>query len=98
MVDQNIDLVVSDLTADAQRWDDIAGQFTSAVSTIETLALQDFVMDGLTYALGATSSYNSTHAQILELLRGGATETARIAQALRDTATNMTAADSVAGR
>ena len=97
MADQNVDIVIRDLGTDATRWDLASSEFAKANAIIQNLTMAEFVMDGLTFSQGGTRSYNATHEQIQTLLSAGVTETARIAQALRNTATNMTNAEQAAG-
>lgn len=97
MSNQDIDLVVTDLRLDGTRWDTSSTAFADAMKIVTgggTLPYATF--DGITHALGATSSYNETHELLRTLLAGGVAETARIAEALRQTATNMEAADDAA--
>jgi hypothetical protein len=97
MADQNVDLVITDLGTDATRWDRASEAFSNAVAGMDQLYIGNFVMDGLSFAQGATGAYNHTLDELLTRLRAGVTETARIAQALRDTATNMRNSEEEAG-
>jgi hypothetical protein len=87
---QDIKVVLSDLGTDAVRWDSASEEFAKAVTILENGAKLPFAaFDGISYAQGAETAYNSTLEQLHTLLRDGAKELAHIADRLRATATNI---------
>ncbi|OIJ34402.1 MULTISPECIES: hypothetical protein [unclassified Microbacterium] len=94
MTDLDTDAVVGDLRLDATRWDSVSGEFSKAVTLMSEGATLPFgAFDGITHGLGATRAYADVLERLRTLLDGGVAETARIAEALRGTATNIESAD-----
>lgn len=94
MTDLDTDAVVGDLRLDATRWDNVSAEFSRAVTMMSEGAVLPFMsFDGITHLLGATTTYNDVLERLQTLLEGGVAETARIAEALRGTATNIETAD-----
>ena len=97
MSENDINLVVSDLRTDADWWDKISQALNDGLTIIsESCTLPYATFDGISHALGADRSYESTYDQMKSLLQGGVTETGSIATRLRATADNMVATDDAA--
>jgi len=97
MSENDVNLVISDLRADATSWDAISASLNEGLKIMtDNCTLPFMTFDGLSFALGAEKSYEATLTQMKTLLGGGVTETASIATKLRATADNMAATDEAA--
>jgi len=97
MSGNDVNLVISDLRADADWWDQISEALSAGLQIMQdSCDLPYATFDGISHGLGATDNYQGTYDQMTTLLGAGVTETASIATRLRATANNMVATDEAA--
>ncbi len=86
-----VSVALEALTRDAQRWDTVSGELGKAAGAAAGLGLSEQVFS---FAGGSVAStYESVRAQVEQMLRGGVTETAGAAAALRQVRTAYESTD-----
>jgi hypothetical protein len=72
------------LTSEANEWDDTSDALTTAASTVTGLQLSSSAFSFISFMTGVDSSYNHARQHIEDVLTAGASETSKLADALRE--------------
>lgn len=93
----DLQIVPRDLRDDADHWETISEELNRALAEMDGSCHPPYgLFDGISHALGATSSYKSALDQMITFLRDGVNETANIARRLRETAEDAERTDAEA--